>query len=204
MGRKVLLKLWKTFHCFTRVVSNRVYSLCHCQFNDLFIDSVRGWICFNKYTAVWQTVFGPTECFIRMDKIDWRGEGESRKESVDERASTFDKGNTQMGAWCGFSLILMFYDMPHLKWPLRELSCWWGKITIFLFHLLVHPAGPVSLPDSLCFYPTLLVLRCLYSYRFCLSLLKFSHPHPLSLSSFPACHEALTHPLMWIQYLSPC
>lgn len=68
-------KQLKTFHHFTCWLQ----SLCHCHFNDLFIDSVRGWIYFNKYTAVWQTAFGLTECFIRMDKIDRRGRGGFKK-----------------------------------------------------------------------------------------------------------------------------
>lgn len=50
------------------MVSNWVSSFCHCRTDDLFKNSVRGWICFGRYNSVTSLRFAPTEFFIRLGK----------------------------------------------------------------------------------------------------------------------------------------
>lgn len=64
------------------VFQNSVYSLCHCHFNDLFINPDRSWIYFNKYTAVWQPCIWPHWIFHNIKQHGEEEEGEKKERGV--------------------------------------------------------------------------------------------------------------------------
>ena len=136
LDRKVPLKIFftsteisikkGTFHYFIFVVSNRVYSLCHCRFNDLFMNPVRGWIYFNKYTAVWQFCIWPHWIFHNLKRSGEEEGGEKRMKALrtkhteqsdthEQRTSSSDKGNMQtkrrdmkyVQPWCVHDLLIV-------------------------------------------------------------------------------------------------
>lgn len=125
-----------TEHFIICVVSDRVYSLCHYRFNDLFINPVRGWIYFNKYTVAWQFCIWPRWIFhnikqsggeaeeggvrITRSHREWRF-----RESLthtNKRTSTADTSNRAFKETV-HGLFIVVYELPLCPWFSLRPSC---------------------------------------------------------------------------------